>query len=101
MGPPGGRGSPIERRDRDSWSGRVPDPSPPAGPPGSQHGQPTSQRQDGDQQPERGHDPARQATRFDRLRWDVGLVAPGLINSEPPQRPADYMRMGVGNDRSS
>jgi hypothetical protein len=40
--------------------GQVADPSPPAGPPDSQHGQLTSQRQDSGQQPEQSHDPARQ-----------------------------------------
>jgi hypothetical protein len=40
MGLPGGRGSPIERRDRGYWSGRVPDPGSAAGSLGGQHDQP-------------------------------------------------------------
>ena len=40
MGLPGGRGSPIERRDCAYWSGRVPDPGSAAWPSGGERGQP-------------------------------------------------------------
>jgi len=63
-GAAGGRGSPIGRRDRDSWSGRVPDPGPAAGPSGGQHGQPTGERKRSSQDTEGSDEPAGCPARF-------------------------------------
>jgi hypothetical protein len=68
MGLPGGRGSPIERRDRDSWSGRVPKPSPAAGSVGGQHGQPAGEHQGSGQDSEGSQEPAGCPAGFVR-RW--------------------------------